>query len=216
MFFFRYFILFCISISSNFIKFQYLSHDGKLYRNFYPFDNLPHIAIIDPRTGERMKTWDIVVQPTEMMVDLLDFLDSNTLEISSKAKQSIGAEELSEEEQIARAISESVQTASGDKSNPIVIDDDHIEIEAKQRPDPPAGADTTTLQFRLPEGRRLVKKFEKSDTVRVLFEHLRAVEDQFKDKPFDIIFHRESLKDKLESSLKDANVLASALNVDFL
>ena len=36
---------------------QYMSEtsEGKKHKTFYPFDTYPYVAIIDPKTGERMK-----------------------------------------------------------------------------------------------------------------------------------------------------------------
>lgn len=60
-------------------------------------------------------------------------------------------------------------------------------IEARERPDPPKGAaDTTSVQYRLPDGRRIVKKFQKGDRVRVLFEHLKAVDVEMHERPFEV------------------------------
>jgi hypothetical protein len=39
-------------------------------------------------------------------------------------------------------------------------------IAAREVADPPAGQPTTSVQFRFPDGKKLVKKFLKSDVVR--------------------------------------------------
>jgi hypothetical protein len=57
-------------------------------------------------------------------------------------------------------------------------------IEAKARADPPAGPNATQVQYRLPDGKRIVKKFAKDDIVRTLFEHLKAIQPDL--KPFEV------------------------------
>ena len=42
---------------------------GQRYRNFYPFTGYPHIAILDPRTGERVKVWSRSITPEEFLQD---------------------------------------------------------------------------------------------------------------------------------------------------
>lgn len=59
------------------------SPEGQQYRNFYPVDSLPHIALIDPRTGldlvdvlflrlvlgERVKTWPYAPKAAEFLIE---------------------------------------------------------------------------------------------------------------------------------------------------
>lgn len=77
----------CVSIlfNDNFVEFGYFSHfyyfmtiDFKdaiyllflnRYLSFYPVDSVPHIAIIDPRTGERVKVWNTSLTPAEFLLD---------------------------------------------------------------------------------------------------------------------------------------------------
>mmetsp|Transcript_7919 Transcript_7919/g.16970 ORF Transcript_7919/g.16970 Transcript_7919/m.16970 type:complete len:385 (-) Transcript_7919:63-1217(-) len=63
--------------------------DGERYKTYYPFDNLPHIALLDPRTGESLLTWESSGEPTwtlsceRLLADLTDFLDAHSLQQDS-------------------------------------------------------------------------------------------------------------------------------------
>jgi UBX domain-containing protein 7 len=69
------------------------------YERTYPFDQHPHIGIIDPRTGtylyftilipgEQVKSWNKVILPSEFLSELLEFLGRYSL--SEQARNPIG------------------------------------------------------------------------------------------------------------------------------
>ena len=62
-----------IQSSFVFLQFGASTSDGTMYANFYPRDSLPHIAIIDPRTGERVKVWSKFIAPMDMIMDRMCF-----------------------------------------------------------------------------------------------------------------------------------------------
>ncbi len=59
-------------------------------------------------------------------------------------------------------------------------------IVAEAREDPPAGPETTSVQIRLPDGKRVVKKFLKSDLVRTLFAHAKSI-PELQTQRFEVI-----------------------------
>ncbi|RUP44806.1 thioredoxin-like protein [Jimgerdemannia flammicorona] len=65
-------------VRENFVFMQYGSEstEGKRYINLYPIDNYPHVAIIDPKTAERVKVWNTVMEPIDFIMSgiLIDFL----------------------------------------------------------------------------------------------------------------------------------------------
>ncbi|ODV93931.1 hypothetical protein PACTADRAFT_51676 [Pachysolen tannophilus NRRL Y-2460] len=98
-------------VTENFIFLQY-HHDSQLgmeYKNFYPFTEYPHIAVLDPKTGERLKMWSTVPNVKEWIEDVVDFLGRFSLEaghvnpiVSHKTK--VNPSTLSEEQQLDLAI----------------------------------------------------------------------------------------------------------------
>ncbi|KAL2828773.1 hypothetical protein BDW59DRAFT_143008 [Aspergillus cavernicola] len=76
------------TIREHFIFLQYTKEDPRAapYIQYYfqasdVSDNYPHIAIVDPRTGEQMKTWSgpPVVKPPEFLIQIHEFLDRYSL-----------------------------------------------------------------------------------------------------------------------------------------
>lgn len=76
------------TIQENFIFLQYSKDDprGAPYLQYYfqasdVSDNYPHIAIVDPRTGEQVKVWSgpPVVKPLDFLMQIHEFLDRYSL-----------------------------------------------------------------------------------------------------------------------------------------
>ncbi|KAJ3010715.1 UNVERIFIED_CONTAM: hypothetical protein HDU68_002011 [Siphonaria sp. JEL0065] len=226
------------------------SDEGQSHMNFYKVQGLPYIAIIDPRTGESMKTWYNSPSKTEFIQALTTFLDTYSLENfraapKRKATGSVSVGELTEEEQLNLAIAASLGGASSSskKSGVVVLDDsdnddDDVDIpdasaedettqdreldawasiSTKIPAEPPATpADAVTrVQFKLPDGSRVVRRFLKTDTVKVLFGFIKsqlAEKDAF-DK-FELLNFRDALYEKVDQTLMEAKVLNSSITVE--
>ncbi|PYH43391.1 DNA-protein crosslink repair co-factor UBX5, partial [Aspergillus saccharolyticus JOP 1030-1] len=76
------------TVKEHFVFLQYSKDDPRAapYLQYYfqasdVSDNFPHIAIVDPRTGEQMKVWSgpPVVRPAEFLMQLHEFLDRYSL-----------------------------------------------------------------------------------------------------------------------------------------
>nr|CAG8462833.1 10439_t:CDS:2 [Entrophospora candida] len=118
-----------------FLQFNSDSSEGSKYINFYPVYKYPHIAVIDPRTGERLKVWDSQLEPTEFLITEIPY----------------------------KSIFDSIK--------PI------------ERPDQ-TGPKSTSIKFRL-EDRHVIKKFNKKDPARYMFEYLKASVPELEDKFFE-------------------------------
>jgi UBX domain-containing protein 7 len=109
---------------------QYSKDDprGAEYINYYFSqqrdieDAYPHIAIVDPRTGEQVKTWSGSPAPkaTEFLMDLHEFLDRYSLNMASKnpvqakrKEKKKDVAQMSEEEMLEMAMQNSLENGSG-------------------------------------------------------------------------------------------------------
>jgi thioredoxin-related protein len=120
------------TIKEHFIFLQYPKEDprGQEYINYYfsamrdHDDAYPHIAIVDPRTGEQVKTWSGSPGPkaSDFLMDLHEFLDRYSLKMERKnpvqakrkdKKKDIA--QMSEEEMLQMAMQNSVATSSTQK-----------------------------------------------------------------------------------------------------
>jgi len=113
------------TIKENFLFMQYSKDDpqGSQYVNYYfqARDNdeaYPHIAIVDPRTGEQVKVWSgsPVPKPSDFLMDLHEFLDRYSLKAFAKnpvanrkpEKKTKDVEKMSEEEMLEMALQNSL------------------------------------------------------------------------------------------------------------
>lgn len=124
-------------MSENFIFMQYTKDDPRAgqYVNYY-FQNrdiedaYPHIAIVDPRTGEQVKLWSgaPVPKPADFLMDLHEFLDRYSLKAFAKnpvatrkpEKKTKDVERMTEEEMLEMAMQNSLANGGG----PSTKDDD--------------------------------------------------------------------------------------------
>ncbi|TPX58169.1 hypothetical protein PhCBS80983_g03303 [Powellomyces hirtus] len=220
------------------------SNPAREHKSLYPIENFPYFAIIDPITGERMKTWNTNASPAEFMQDVLDFLSRYSLHQNSaapaakKKKSTLPSgkrtvTEMSEEEQLELALAASMGQVKAPQE-PIVIDDDDMKevvpmeedvpeptnpydtIVARMNQEPPAGGpDATRIQFRLPDGTRKVRRFKQSDTIRTLFEYIRADVPEAGDKDFELMNFREPLLGRLTETIDEAKLAGASITVDF-
>ncbi|KAI8801017.1 hypothetical protein BJ742DRAFT_838934 [Cladochytrium replicatum] len=224
-----------------FVYFNTEDQEGLQHLNFYPITNYPYVGIIDPLTGERVKTWNVPLKPAEFSLEVMEFLESKTRAGSqSKSKkggrQSRDLAALSEEEQLRIALEESMQTSSTgtateEEDDVMIVDDDNgstergrtvltneqvfERIEANSRVEPPAGPNVTRVQFRYPDGMKKVRRFNKSDPVQRLFEFVKGENKDAPSTVFELNFNRESLIGKVGMSVEEAGLANASVAVEF-
>ena len=129
-------------VKENFVFMQYSKDDprGAQYTQYY-FSNkdddaaYPHIAIVDPRTGEQVKVWSGPPVPVagDFLMQLVEFLDRYSLDVTKKnpvAKRKlekpkgVDIDRLTEEEMLDLALQNSL-AASGD-TRPKDVDPDDL------------------------------------------------------------------------------------------
>lgn len=129
-------------VKENFLFMQYSSDDprGSQYVQYYfPLreseDAYPHIAIVDPRTGEQVKVWSgpPVPKPADFLMQLVEFLDRYSLDPKKKnpvAKRKaekpkvLDVDRLTEEEMLDLALQNSL--ASNGAPGPKDVDPDEL------------------------------------------------------------------------------------------
>lgn len=233
-------------IKSNFLflQYQYESPNAQPYINFYGIqskDSLPHIAILDPMTGERLKQWNKTVpMPDSFIKEVNEFLGSFSLDPKAanptvkEPTPEIDPTTLSEEQQMKLAIEQSLGKSF---SEPIALDEpeqpqdlsgmaadqednratsafDAIKAVKHEVPPNRPGI-TTRIQVRTGDGRRIVRRFEVHDPVRSIYEFIKSEIDGFEQCHFTLSNHqREDLIDKLDMTIEDAGLKNSSLLVE--
>jgi hypothetical protein len=144
------------TVRENFIFMQYAKEDqrGQQYMNYYfhardSSDAYPHIAIVDPRTGEQVKVWSgpPIPEPVEFHAQLHEFLDRYSLNVNAKnpvakrksesKKKDVGR--MTEEEMLEMALQNSMDNGTGPKDDdPDALTKSMDNIKGKGRAEEPA------------------------------------------------------------------------------
>lgn len=121
------------TVRENFIFMQYAKDDphGNPYIQYYfqnrdSHDAYPHIAIVDPRTGEQVKVWSGIPAPKAMdfLMQLHEFLDRYSLNAAAKnpvarrkpeAKKETQVEKMTEEQMLEMALQNSLVGAEASR-----------------------------------------------------------------------------------------------------
>ena len=131
------------TVRENFIFLQYNREDvrAEQYLQYYfqqhhDIDLYPHIAIVDPRTGEQVKVWSgEVPKAPEFLMQLHEFLDRYSLNNSIRnpvakrkpePKKDKDVHLMTEEEQLERAMQASLATQTNDAQLPRADDPDDL------------------------------------------------------------------------------------------
>ena len=143
------------TIKENFIFMQYSKDDrrGDQYFNYYfqnreSQDAYPHIAIVDPRTGEQVKVWSGPPAPRaiDFLMQLHEFLDRYSLNVAAKnpvarrkpeSKKEKQVERMTEDEQLEMAMQASLAGPNNGKdSDPDDLTRSIGDISRRPPPDP--------------------------------------------------------------------------------
>ncbi|KAI9759434.1 MAG: hypothetical protein M4579_002348 [Chaenotheca gracillima] len=118
------------TVKEHFIFMQYNKDDprGNQYIQYYfqakdSQDAYPHIAIVDPRTGEQVKVWSgpPVPKAMEFLMQLHEFLDRYSLDLNAKnpvakrksEKPNVDVDRMTEEEMLEMALQNSLDNNGG-------------------------------------------------------------------------------------------------------
>ncbi|KAI9832369.1 MAG: hypothetical protein M1819_004357 [Sarea resinae] len=122
------------TVKENFIFMQYTKDDprGNQYIQYYfqardSQDAYPHIAIVDPRTGEQVKVWSgpPVPKPMDFLMQLHEFLDRYSLKVNARnpvptrkaEKKTVDVNTMTEEEMLEMAMHNSLANARGPRED---------------------------------------------------------------------------------------------------
>ncbi|CEG66739.1 hypothetical protein RMATCC62417_03265 [Rhizopus microsporus] len=210
-----------------FLQFGHESPDGRRYCTYYSLRRYPHIAIIDSRTGERVKVWEKSLSPTDFVMEVTEFLEGcaaaeekATMKRPKLTKETKNLTDMSEEEQLNAAIAASLNNTSSSSSSLTNDNEEPVEKEEESvfdsikpiKREEAGGEDTTRIQIRMGNGNRIVRRFKKSDPVRYLFEFIKAEIPEAENQHFELVFNRTQLIDIVDQSIADAGLSNAAIN----
>ncbi|CAG8605394.1 6165_t:CDS:10 [Ambispora gerdemannii] len=221
-----------------FLQFTSDHPEGRRYISYYSIENYPHIAIIDPRTGERLKVWNKLMNLTEFIMSVTDFLERYSLsDLSARLKKKENIREtkvtiffdMTEEEQLNAAMQKSLDyrpsiSNNGDaEETPLITETESTHeppgttnvfdtIKPVQREEPAVGeADVTRIQFRLPDSSRKVRRFRKSDPIQYLFEYIKS--ECVPDQHFELVFNRQQLIERIDQTIQEVGLENASISI---
>ena len=266
------------TVKENFIFMQYSKDDpkGNQYIQYYfpdkdNQDAYPHIAIVDPRTGEKVKVWSGPPVPKAMdfLMQLHEFLDRYSLNATAKnpvakrkpePKPATQVDRMTEEQMMEMAVKASLAGAEQGKQ---IYDPDDLTRsvgemaeekgrqggpkenldgdDGSEKPattngstnttissfnsisssnphvEPPSDApNSTRIQFRHPNG-RVVRRFALTDSVRRMFEWLKASPLEGKEGlEFELIFMGKNLVEALDDTIEQAGLKNGTVMVELI
>ncbi|CAI9093166.1 OLC1v1028598C1 [Oldenlandia corymbosa var. corymbosa] len=173
-------------------------------------ESLPAIMVIEPMTGALIRNLTGMVPPEHLLEKLLEYTESSPLEylinLSRKrnklpeSNNPVVVEDHGTEE-------ETDEDAADD-------DDEVTELGFPALPEEPNIDDAKLvcrIGFRLPDGRRIQRRFLRSDPVQLLWSFCWSeLDDADKNRPFHFAFMRKSL-DYTSDSTVDESGLANCL-----
>ncbi|KAI8146242.1 hypothetical protein BJV82DRAFT_409991 [Fennellomyces sp. T-0311] len=229
-------------VRESFVFLQYAGDtpEGKRFTTYYPVKKSPHIAVIDARTGERVKVWEGGgISASDFIMEVTEFLEQGTSDsarlstMKKKQKTAKNVSDMSEEEQINAAIAASLHGAPStekaeEEPTPQAEEEEEEEEEEQpteksvldsiqpiKRDEPTDMANSTRIQLRLPDGKRIIRRFLKTDPVRHLFEFVKAEVPETQSKPFELVFNRKQLIESLDQPIQEAGLVNAAVNFVF-
>lgn len=181
------------TIKSNFIFWQVYddTSEGKKVCTYYKIDSVPVVLVIDPVTGQKMRSWSGMLHPDRLLEDLLPFMEGGPKnhhsslshkrprESSHIPSQKVQAEPNEEEEELQRALAASMEgmkqpDQSGSKDKDVVMEKEE-ETSSKPTypllPEEPKGDRSLLCRvgLRLPDGRRVQRNFLRTDPIQLLW-----------------------------------------------
>jgi hypothetical protein len=217
------------------------SAEGQRFMTLYnPSPPLPHVCVIDPRTGERVKILKLKKQEEELrdaFVDQIsDYLDTSALDPVARRQASAASTKTSastgdsEEKALAAAISASLQVSNQPRqTTEKKADATSAAVAApktvKERPkpalptleaEPPTGEGSTLIQFKFPDGSRVKRRFKASNSVGMLFAFVASSGKIAQAAGFELMTSEvpaRALLADLDKSLVEADVCQQNLLV---
>ncbi|KAL3510266.1 hypothetical protein ACH5RR_029667 [Cinchona calisaya] len=180
------------TIKSNFIFWQVYddTEEGSKVCTYYKLDSIPVVMVIDPVTGQKMRSWRGMIQPETLLEDLLPFMDGSPTDhhvnLSHKRPRESSLlrphrvqVETEEDEDMLRALAASMEDVKDidevDRKETDDVEESHAHLTKNPTypplPEEPKGDRNVLCRVgvRLPDGRRLQRNFLRSDPVQVRF-----------------------------------------------
>lgn len=202
-----------------FLQFTDTSDEAQTYRVMYPIDHFPHIAILDPWTGEQMMRWTKVPEVSQFLEQIVEFLVAHKVDESPSRGTANTVDEVKFEAHI-------VKNGSSDDldRDPLDKESEHaanlqnsgseiVSIVPADIPEPEAGPDATRIQIRLGDGKRLVRRFALTSKVNDIYAYVKMVAGT-NEPTLTLASERRDLVSFLGQTIKEADLMNCTILVN--
>ncbi|KMT09712.1 hypothetical protein BVRB_6g131610 [Beta vulgaris subsp. vulgaris] len=197
------------TIKTNFIFWQVYddTSEGKKVCTYYKIESAPVTLVIDPITGQKMRSWSGMVHPDRLLEDLLPFMDGGPKnhhtslshkrprESSHAAAPKVQVETNEEDEELQRALAASMEKhpdeVASEEKNAVAADMEKETCSTKKPvylplPEEPKGDRNILCRvgFRLPDGRRVQRNFLRTDPIQLLWSFCSSQLGEAETRPF--------------------------------
>ncbi|KAI3874041.1 hypothetical protein MKX03_035410 [Papaver bracteatum] len=193
------------TIGANFIFWQVYNHtiEGQKVCNYYKLTSFPAVLVLDPITGQKVKSWSGMIKAVQLLEDLAPYMDAGPKHQHAQlcrkrqtetSQQTIVPETTEEEdEELFQAILASMENMTATVATACSDTDEQATSSSNKLtyPDLPEEpkVDKTLLcriGVRLPNGHRLQRNFFLTDPVQLLWSFCNSHFDEADSRPFHL------------------------------
>lgn len=184
------------TVETNFIFWQAVENsvEGQKVRTYYKLELelLPVVMVIEPITGRKINTMAGMVEPENLLYNLLDCTDCGPLDycinlfgkhVNSSRVLQDQENKKEEDEDVLRALTHSMEG--------VKLDDDVKKPGYPPLPEEPKVDDMKLIckvGVRLPDGRRIQRSFLRSDPIQLLWSFCCSKLEEAEKRPFCLAF----------------------------
>ncbi|KAK9106444.1 hypothetical protein Syun_022455 [Stephania yunnanensis] len=186
--------------------------EGRKVCTYYKLDSIPVVLVIDPITGQKMKSWIGMVHPDRLLEDLMPFLDGGPKdhhvvlpnkrprENSQPSVSKKHDETTEEDEAVALALAASLEDMKEHAAGPSSTNGNESKVDEESKldssikkpsypplPEEPKGVEKALVcrvGFRLPDGRRCQRTFLRTDPLKLLWSFCSSQLEEAELRPF--------------------------------
>ncbi|KAI3850242.1 hypothetical protein MKX03_025576 [Papaver bracteatum] len=194
------------TISANFIFWQVYDDatEGKKVCNYYQLTSFPAVLVLDPITGQNVKSWTGMIDPVQLLEDLAPYMDAGPKlhltrlcrkrPIGTSQQNTVPVTTEEEDEEIFQAILASMENmtttvasaCSDSTEEPITCSSNKLIYPGLPEEPKVDKSLICRIGVRLPDGRRLQRNFLRTDPVQLLWSFCNSQLEDKESRPFHL------------------------------
>ncbi|KAG5593328.1 hypothetical protein H5410_043842 [Solanum commersonii] len=180
-------------IENNFVFWQEGDHteEGREVCSCYKLDSRPVILVIDHITGQKMRSWNGMVQPETLLENAMTFIDRTPSEYHSDLLRK-QLERLTHLDRIEKGTEEKEMEITSEEENDqneLLMNTNTIYLPLPEEPNRSLISNcdknlVCRIAIRLPDGRRIQRNFMKTDPIKLLWSFCSTQFEEAKTRAF--------------------------------